>query len=177
MLPRRLLLLAVGALCLSSLANAVAADQPSLLTASELAEVLDVHWWTMKLLDTTRPGDGVTIQWIDFSGTGLAGGSATIANNSMIPGAIITFCCLEESGHPSVTIISPDGELKTAFPDISMAGVTFGGLPNGTVAKSGDILLKLIKRGPDGTLDLAPGNHLNPGDLGLRVVMHPAPRN
>jgi hypothetical protein len=174
-IPRFILI--VPLICAAFPVSAISADETSPLTAAELAEVLGVHWWAIKLPDTTRPGDGLSIQWIDSNGTGLAGGSATIANTSMTPGAIVKIYCREETGHPAVTITTPNGELNTAFPDISLAGVTFAGLPNGTVAKSGDILLKLVKRAPDGTLTLSPADHLNPGDFGLRVAMHPGPRN
>jgi hypothetical protein len=100
-----------------------------------------------------------------------------MVNTSITAGTIATIFCKDEAGVPGVIIRTPNGDLNTAFPAVSLTGATIGGLPNGALASDGDILLKLVRRAADGTLTVSPGNHLNDGDTGLKVVIHHASRN
>jgi hypothetical protein len=170
-------LLAIAALVCAILpAKALAGDNSFPLTAPELAEVLGVHWWSVRLPDTFQPGDTIGVQWISSDGAAITGCSATMVNTSMIPGAIVRIYCHDQPGGPALIIKTPNGELDTTFPAISLTAAALGGLPNGSSANNGDILLKLVKRAPDGSLTVPPGNTLNPGDIALRLVVHVAAR-
>jgi hypothetical protein len=147
------------------------------LTADDLAEALGVHWWAVRLPDNFKPGDSILVQWIASDGTGLTGCSASMVNTAMTPGAIIKIYCHDQSGGPALEIKTPNGELNTTFPAISLTAAALGGLPNGAFANNGDILLKVVKRAADGSLTVAPGNTLNRGDIGLRLVVRTAARN
>lgn len=171
------LLVTTALVCAVLPGNALAADNATPLSAEELAEVLGVHWWTVRLPDAFKPGDTIGVQWISSDGTGLTGCSATMVNTSLNPGAIVKIYCHDQPGGPALTIKTPNGELNTTFPAISLTAAAVGGLPNGAFANNGDILLKLVKRAPDGSLTVAPGNSLNSGDIGLRLVIHLAQRN
>jgi hypothetical protein len=157
--------------------DAPAADNAAPLTADDLAEALGMHWWAVRLPDNFKPGDTIGIQWISSDGAGITGSSATMVNTSLVAGAIVKIYCHDQPGGPALEIKSPNGELNTTFPAISLNAAALGGLPNGASANNGDILLKLVKRAPDGSLTVAPGNTLNPGDIGLRLVVHTAARN
>ena len=122
-------------------------------------------------------GSTIGVQWISADGTGITGSSATMFNTSLVPGAIVKIYCHDQPGGPALTIKTPNGDLNTTFPAVSLTAAALGGLPNGTFANNGDILLKVVNRAPDGSLTVAPGNTLNPGDIGMRLVVHLATRN
>jgi len=171
---RALLVIAACAILPGTLFSA---DNPATLSADDLAEALGLHWWSVRLPDNFKPGDTIGVQWISSDGTGIPGSSATMVNTSLVPGAIVKIYCRDQPGGPALEIKSPNGELNTTFPAITLTAAAVAGLPNGALANNGDLLLKLVNRAPDGTLAIAPGNTLNPGDIGLRLVIHIAPRN
>jgi hypothetical protein len=173
---RTLLAIAAWA-CVALHGTAFAGDIPVSLTADELAEALGVHWWAVRLPDNFKPGDSIGVQWISSDSTAVTGCSVTMVNTSMVPGAIVKIYCHDQPGGPALTIHSPFGVANTTFPAISLTAAALGGLANGAFANNGDILLKVVNRAPDGSLTVAPGNTLNPGDIGLRLVIHSAARN
>jgi len=167
------LIFLAAALCFGSIVNAVADDQPASLTTNELAAVLGVHWWSLRLPDTAKPGSGIGIQWINADGSAVAGCSGAMTNSGITAGTVAKIFCKDDAGIPTVTVTTPAGDWTISFPAISMTGAALGGLPTGSAANGGDILLKLVHRAADGSLTVAPGNHLNPGDIGLRVTIRP----
>jgi hypothetical protein len=171
------LLLAIILASAAATGHAAGGNDPTQLSANELAEVLGVHWWFIRFPDTIKSGASIGVQWIDSDGSQLAGGSATMTNTSLTAGVIAKIFCKETPNGPEITIRTPGGFINTSFPDVSFAKAAIGGLANGTEAHTGDVLLKLVWRAKDGSLTVYPGNTLNPGDIGLRVFIRPAPRN
>jgi hypothetical protein len=174
---RGMLITGMALVCAGFVRIAMAGENGLGLSADDLADALGIHWWTVQL-PADMPGTGtIVIQWISANGMGLTGQSASMTNKSMTAGAVIKIFCRDEPGGAALTIKTPGGDLSTTFPGISFTGATLGGLPDGSEAKSNDVVLKVVRRNPDGTLIVPPGNTLNPGDLGMRVVIRPGARN
>jgi hypothetical protein len=149
------------------------------LSTADLADVLGLHWWAVRIPDGMPPSSSIGVEWVSADGKGLTkmtGQSATISNTLIAGGAIVKIFCRDQPGGPEVVISAPGGVSRFTFPGISLRADSQGGPADGSFANNGDLLLKLIKRSPDGTISVIVGNDLKPGDIALRVNIKPGPR-
>ena len=134
------------------------------LTANDLAEVLGVHWWTVKIPANLGSKDTVGIELFASDGKKLGGGGAFSGVN--LGSEVRIFCYEEKSEKLGIVVIRTKGGTAT-FPieDYFRYGGV-GGASNGSVLHLQDTLIKFSKEA-----SFNGGNELLPGQVGMRVVV------
>jgi len=146
-------------------------NRASSLTASELSEVLGIHWWIVELPSNLGPKDHVCISFVDSNGNEVAAGSSFSpgpANIKLGPEAKV-FCWEDKaSGQIKVTLQVANNSGTSGAQNFFDKAAT-GGPANGTVLKPGDVLIKFdSSKGANFT----GGNEMHPGQIALKIVVN-----
>ena len=146
-------------------------SHPSDLTANDLAEMLSIHWWTIQLPKDLKPKDMVGVEIVSADGKRLEGGGGVSSwpGGKSLGNSIKIFCWEDEALRlANVRIKTADGSAGGFhLKDYFKSGASFGS-PNGAVLKVGDVLIKFSS---SPTASFSDGDALEPGQVGLRVVI------
>jgi hypothetical protein len=141
------------------------------LTANELAEALDIHWWVVKIPSNLGPKDSVGISLVSSDGKEVAVGTSISSGPGKIKlGELAKIFCWEEkaSGHMKLKL-EVAGTVGSSYAQDYFNNAACGGPENGSVLNPGDILLKFdSSKSPS----ITGGNALLPGQFGLKVVIN-----
>jgi hypothetical protein len=159
---------------------------PSNLTPEDIAGVLGLHWWILNVPADAGDNAAVKIHWA-VSNPDKDPDVATISD--VKPGEILKlFYMAGDSAHEpkfGITSLSTyhSGGIASfaayCYSDMSppadfvLGAVTSIG--NGSVVKSGDILIKEARKIPDIDTEIAPGNALKPNEIGLKIELTKEP--
>jgi len=144
--------------------------QASSLTANELAEALDIHWWIVEIPSDLGPKDSVGLSLVSSNGKEVAGGTSISPGPANINlGTSVKVFCWEErsSGHMNLKL-EVAGNMGSSYAHDYFHNAACGGPGNGSILKPGDLLLKFDS---SKNATLTAGNTLSPGQVGLKVVI------
>lgn len=160
-----------GCCVLLTMMAARAGDQPAPdLSASELADVLGVHWWTVQIPADIGPKDSVGVYTVTSDGkqTPASGEIGLGPTDKKLGTTARVFCWEDKASKQMKVALQFGGATGTAESKDYFALGASGGPGNGAVLKPGDILLKFdSSKSPSFTV----GNSLFPGQTGLMVVV------
>ncbi len=138
------------------------------LTANDLAEVLGVHWWIVRLPEGIGPKDWVGVQSVSSDGKVLQGGGGFSGPGAALGREIRIYCYEDKAANRAyVQINTKGGGAGVPFDDY-FKDAAIGGVANGVVLNVGDILIKFDKTK---NASFTGGNDMNPGQVGLKVVI------
>jgi len=145
-------------------------NRASSLTANQLAEVIGVHWWIVRLPSDLGLKDKVCVSFVNYDGKEVAEGcgfSSGPGLNKLGPEAKV-FCWEDEASHQIRVQMQISGNTGTSPVKDFFDQAAVGGPANGTVLKPDDILIKFdsSKRA-----SMTNGNELLPGQIGMKVVI------
>jgi hypothetical protein len=146
-------------------------SNPSQLTTSDLAEILGIQWWTFDVPADAQPGDTLSVHWISTTGT-ESGGTLSISPGDQVK----IFYWMDQATHSRLIKLAgkSDSSLTASeYPPDELCGMECG-TGNGGLAKPGDLLLKMKKKGP-GQDSIESSNTLKAGEIGLKVEIERKP--
>jgi hypothetical protein len=170
MRTRCLIPLAIGLLFVQFAGTAFAAPDPSKLTPEDIAGVLGLQWWLLNVPADAGDNARLKIYWAS-SNTGE--GPDVFTSFWVKPGELIkVFYMAGDATHePTIRIARPSAACRGSMrlPDGFVSGAETS-IGNGSVVKSGDILIKEDRKIPGvDTEGGAPGNSLKPNEIGLKI--------
>ncbi len=174
--PARSLVLA--GLVLAGLGQSrVAIADSSDLSASELADVLGVHWWVFSVPPDFHHGDSIGVEWVAANGSSPTQGSISVGIEKGDQTVKIFMRYDTDTGETMLKLARGErgGGAQSIANDVPFEGSNEISIGNGTEVKDGDILIKLDKKqAGQTTYSIDSGNTLKPGEVGLKVVVRRA---
>jgi len=142
---------------------------PEALTANDLAEVLGVCWWTVKLPDDLKAGDQISLNLVSADGVAVPGGGKILITDNAsgkITGSVGVYSWWDSKGLKG-SIRTTTGFVSAGYFSVPFGqAIASGGPGNGVVLNPEDIL-----RIFDPRENASMSDKLEKGQYGLKLVI------